>query len=129
FRNQLRISRTDVMHRHRIRHAIVAKVTAGDGNRQYKSILSPFSIEFHQDTQHLLEILSIIFRGHEIGPRLVVVAGGGPASRFEKAGKYRKLYEPVRESARAPTIANQFMNRMIGFDRFLHINNLFSNDR
>src|SRR5919109_3007764 len=121
FRGQLSIRGADVVCSHGVWRAVVAEVSPGYGNRKHRCVLGPIGVEFHQDADHFLEILGVIFGAHEIGPRLVVKAGGCPARSFEKACEDRWFHGLVGEGAWAPAIANEFMNRMIGYGCFVHV--------
>src|SRR5579859_3067200 len=125
FSGQLSVCGTNVVYGHGIWRAIMAEVAAGNGNRQHRGVLGPIGIEFHQGSDHFLEIFGVIFGGHQIGPRLVVVAGRCPTGGFEKACENRGFYEFIGEGAWAPAIANQFMDRMISYGCFVHLLNPF----
>src|SRR5437588_10116118 len=125
-RGQLGICGADIMDGHGIRRAVAAEVPPRHGNREDRGVLRPVLVEFHQNPQHLLEILGIILGGHQISPGLLVVAGGCPAGRLEKACENRRFHGLVRESAWTPAIADELVNRMIGYRCFVHVLDPFS---
>src|SRR6266851_8864749 len=120
FHSQLCVSSADIVLSDGVLRAIVFEVLARNGNRKYGGVFRPSGIHVHQDTEYFREILFVVLCGNEISPGLIVVAGRGPASRFEEAAQYLGRDRLIRECPRAPTLDDKIMNRMICCRWLLH---------
>src|SRR5271165_5240373 len=91
----------------------------GDG--QHGCMLRPGLVEFHERAENFLEAVPVSPGSDEKRPRLLVIAGGRPARGFKQALENFRRNHRFRESARAPALANQFMDGVLRRCRLLHL--------
>src|ERR1700676_1826932 len=89
----------------------VVEVEIGDGDGEDRGVACPSGVEFDKSADELLEIPFVFARGDEEGPRLLIVAGGRPASGLEQAAQDVGRDWLVAESARAPATAYKIVDR------------------
>src|SRR5215470_4349732 len=91
-----------------------------DCNRQYRGMFRPVRIKFHQRTERLLEIFTVVTRRDNVRPRLLVVAGRRPSRRFKQASQHFRRDRLVAECPWAPSILNQVLDWIIYWRWFIH---------
>src|SRR5438034_6549186 len=98
----------------------------GHGNCKRGSTPGPTGIKLYQSSQDLLEIYFVLFRRHNIGPRLFIKAGGRPPRRLKQAAENLLRDGLVRKGARTPAVAEQFVDGSVVWRRFLHMGSFCS---
>jgi len=68
----------------RFRCIVLGKRELRHGNHQHRGFLRPIRVELHQRPERLLKILRVVFRCHDIRPRLLVAARRCPSRRFNR---------------------------------------------
>src|SRR5262249_37665268 len=100
--------------------AVASEGKPGNCDSEYGRILGPNLIGLGERTQNLFKCGRIVFGSHEKGPGLLVGARGRPPCRFEQATELVVREWLICESARAPTLPNQIVNRMVRSCRLMH---------
>src|SRR5882724_11637448 len=112
--------RTSVVLRIAVGGVVLREGQLGDGNCQHGSALCPVGVEFHENAQHFLKAVFVVFCGHEIRPGLLVAAGRRPSGSFENAAQNILRNWFVGESPGAPTFQNQIVDGVFALRWFLH---------
>src|SRR5579885_2440525 len=103
-----------------IRRLVCRECELADGDGEDGGVFRPSGVELDEHAEDLLEIFRIVAGGDDIRPGLLIVAGRRPAGGFKKAAQDLGGDEGVAKRARAPAVAEQFMNRKFDRRRFLH---------
>ncbi len=90
---------------------VLRELSMRQGQDQHRRFVRPASVKVYQHTHHGFIIFRVSLCGHKKCPGLLVTRGRSPARGFEHAEQFAGFDETVRECARAPSPANQFVNR------------------
>jgi hypothetical protein len=105
---------TEVVKRCAILLAVASESQAHDSEPEHRRELGPRLISLDQAGQQALELGPILPGRDDVGPGLLVVRGGRPASRLEQRAEVGSGNVPLGESVGTPSCGNERMNGMVG---------------